>query len=135
MIKLIGTMVVIMIVVAGLSGLAFTQGGKHPNAQYVQVNESGEFYAISKESIRVGDIYTLYIKEEDNKISKKEFIVYKSENSMKGMVNLTVVKNSEKNNYNFDFNKNGWHVYNGDYNNNILLSINADTKIKEIIND
>ena len=130
MIKLIGTMVFIMAVIAAFAGIMFTQGQKHPNAQYVLTKESGTFNSVSKEVLDFGDVYTLYIKSNENKITKKEIIVYKSERKMKGMVKLTIVKNStEENNYIFDFNKNGWHVYDTDYNNNIILSLNDKTKI------
>ena len=134
MIKLVGTMVGIFVVVALFAGFIFQTGKEHPLAPYKQVNETGSFNSITKVSYSDYDVYSLYIKEENDQITEKEFVIYTSKYAMKGDVTLNITNTDLKNTYKFDYSINGWETYDNNHKNIITLNINNKTTIKEIIN-
>lgn len=129
--KLIGTIVLIMLVVAALGTLLFEMGKKHPLAEYILTQEVGNFTDISKNTFENYDTYKLYIKTDEG-MEEKELIVYKKSSLGKGSVDLEIRTNAMENSYELDFNQNGWLVYANDYKNKIIININNETKINNI---
>jgi hypothetical protein len=97
--------------------------------KFLLEKRKGTFNNISIEEHHQGFIYTLSSKRDNNTIEEICFIIYASHNEMKGMTNLIINKNSDKNSFEFDFKKNYWDVYDSTYKNNIIINITKDTAI------